>query len=65
MFDKKKKGYITMDDFVSFAEAGQAVDDEDAGHFVEDVSVPYSEYFLCSRPPLCVSSILRRLSSLL
>lgn len=39
MFDKRKKGYITMDDFVAFAEAGQAVDDEDAGHFVEDVSV--------------------------
>jgi hypothetical protein len=43
MFDKKKKGYITMDDFVAFSEAGQAVDDEDAGHFVEDVSVPHTD----------------------
>ena len=37
MFDKTKKGYITMDDFLVFSEAGKANDDEDAGHFVEDV----------------------------
>jgi Ca2+-binding EF-hand superfamily protein len=36
LFDKKKKGSISLDDFINFSEAGKGQDDEDAGHFVDD-----------------------------
>jgi hypothetical protein len=50
MFDKKKKGYITMDDFVTFSEAGKAEDDEDAGNFIDEEEEG-EEYGLASNKP--------------
>lgn len=50
MFDKKKKGYITMDDFVTFSEAGKAEDDEDAGNFIDEEEEG-EEYGLSSNKP--------------